>query len=475
MKKEIKKYISLGLVGVLGVLAFPVADHNQITAAVGTPTYLAEPTASKLWENELYIGAWCEPSTADDEFQAFKDAGFNVMYLANKMNYNTNMMKAYLDKCLEEGLYVVSMVGMNRDKPISMRIADKTVYDLNDYPNFLGVGACDEPLGAPVEANETNGVYKRFDTIYDYLLDEYRFINENYPNAIVYDSVIAQGRYANDFGFGAMEDWSEGVLKYMDAEDRQVSIDHYPYKYDTRANQRYTRTGRFMWALQNARKSIDKYQSKINYFYYQQEWDAGIREIVSTQEILYMLYSSMAYGFNSFVAFKYEPYWNIGVNQQTFIKSPYGQKTEFWYYNQQAINEIKKFDHIYLQFTEKNGGAWQGAMFFEGTQNTRVEHRANSDEDIAFMQSYAGISTVTATQDTVVGVMKDKDGRDGFMFTNQSDSLDRLQDTVTATFPGKTRAIVVEKGEWKEVTLTNNALSMNIAPGGGIFVIPLNG
>ena len=291
---------------------------------------------------------------------------------------------------------------------------------------------------------------------------------------MVFDSVIAQGRYENDFGYGAMEDWSEKVLKYMAPEDRQVSIDHYPYRYDTRSNQRYTRSGRFLWALQNARKSIDKYQSKINYYYYQQEWDAAIRESVSSQELTYMLYSAMAYGFNSFVAYKYEPYWNIALNQQTFMKSPYGQKTEFWYYNQQAMDEIKKFDHIYLQFTEKNGGDWQGVMFFEGTQNTRVDHRANSDEDIEFMQSYAGMSAVTATQDTAVGVMKDKEGRDGYMFTNQSDSLDRLCDKVTATFPGKTRAIVIEKGEWKEVTLSANTLEMNIVPGGGIFVIPLD-
>ena len=70
--------------------------------------------------------------------------------------------------------------------------------------------------------------------------------------------------------------------------------------------------------------------------------------------------------------------------------------------------------------------------------------------------------------------MKDKEGRDGYMFTNQSDSLDRLSDKVTATFPGKTRAIVIEKGEWKEIALNANVLEMNIVPGGGIFVIPLD-
>ncbi len=474
MKRKTLKNISLTLVGALSILTFPTILNREANAVISDPDYLVEPTQRKLWENEFYIGAWCEPSTADEEFQDYKDAGFNVMYLANKMKYNENTMKAYLDKCLENDLYVVSMVGMNRDKPISMRVADKSVYDLNDYPNFLGVGAVDEPLGAPVQKNEKNGVYKDFDSIYDYLLDEYQFINENYPNAVVFDSVIAQGRYEQDFGYGAMTDYAEKVLQHMDTEDKQVSIDHYPYRYDTRSNERYTRSDRFFWALQNARKSIDKYQSKINYYYYQQEWDSAIRESISSQELTYMLYSSMTYGFNAFVAYKYEPYWNIGINQQTFMKSPYGQKTEFWYYNQQALNEIKKFDHIYLQFTEKNGGAWQGVMFFEGTQNTRVDHRANGDVDVTFMQSYAGLSNVTASQDTVVGVMKDKDGRDGYMFTNQSDSLDRLTDNVKATFSGKTRAIVVEKGEWREVALTDNALEMNIVPGGGIFVIPLS-
>jgi len=474
MKKKTLKWLSLGLTGVLCGVTLPKTASYEGNAVIGDPDYLEEPTESKLWENEFFIGAWCEPSTADDEFQAYKEAGYNVMYLANKMTYNSNTMKAYLDKCLENDLYVVSMCGMNRNAPVSMRSADKNVYDLNDYPNFLGVGAVDEPLGAPVAKNEKNGVYKDFDSIYDYLLDEYKFINENYPNAVAFDSVIANGRYEGDFGYGAMNDWAEKVLKYMDPEDRQVSFDYYPYKVQSKTRERYTASDRFLWRMQLARQAIDKYNSQINYYYYQQEWDSLLREQVSTQEVLYCLYSAMAYGFNSFVAFKYEPYWNIATNEQTFIKSPYGQKTEFWYYNKQAFNEIKKFDHIYLQFTEKNGGDWQGVIFFEGTENTRTANRANADAEVVFMNSYAGITNVSATQDTVVGVMKDKDGRDGYMFTNQSDSLDRLSDKVKATFPGKTRAIVVEKGEWKEVSLNANTLEMNIVPGGGIFVIPLD-
>ena len=124
------------------------------------------------------------------------------------------------------------------------------------------------------------------------------------------------------------------------------------------------------------------------------------------------------------------------------MNSAWGE-TELNYYNQVALNEIKNFDYIYLNFADD----WQGVMKVPGSEYTDGAMGNFSYLTGEYvLDSYAGISAVSATQDTIIGVMKDKEGRDGYMLSNQSFTLDRRTDTVSVTFANATHALVVEKG-----------------------------
>ena len=82
------------------------------------------------------------------------------------------------------------------------------------------------------------------------------------------------------------------------------------------------------------------------------------------------------------------------------------------------------------------------------------------------------ISSYSATNDAIIGCLKDLNGYDGFMLVNSTDPSDKKTATVSVTFNDATRAKVYIDGVENDVELTNGAYSAELAPGQGIFVIP---
>lgn len=436
------------------------------------PVY-AEPTGTlktDLFDTELFLGAWCEPKPTDGEIEKYKNCGFNVMYVANAFQYNTSGLKHVLQKADEHDLEVMLMIGGNRTSPTSVRM--QNTFDLNAFGNLYGVCVCDEPLGNAdpkpedqVPATDRTGNLSH-NTIYDYILNESEYILGLYPDAMC-ETVLSIGMAEGEFGYGALEAYRDAVLSQLPQKARVTSQDVYPYW--MQSGQPSMRFGRYIKKLLMQRELSDAYDVEKRLFYLQMEWDPYYREIVSAQEMTYQLYTAMSFGINGFVGYKYSAYWNQFSALEVNLKSYYGD-TEFMWYTEQALNEVKKIDHIYLQFADD----WQGIMFFEGSANTMTTDRANDHlEEGDALASYAGLKSLTATQDTLVGIMKDGDGRDGYMITNQSCSLDRLTDRVRVEFHNASRAMLLDRGEVRTVDLNGGVLEADIAPGQGLFVIPL--
>jgi hypothetical protein len=76
-------------------------------------------------------------------------------------------------------------------------------------------------------------------------------------------------------------------------------------------------------------------------------------------------------------------------------------------------------------------------------------------------------------QDTLTGVFKDSEGRDGFMIVNYTEPSAGLQNKVDLQFENCTRAIVVKKGIQEVVDCKDGALTFTMDAGEGYFVIPL--
>ncbi len=478
MKRNFKntaKVLSLGL-------AFALCCSGAIRSSGGiTATRAADGVApvyedgTELFKKELYLGAWCEPYISDENFENFKDYGFNVMYINNAVEYRSLRLPAYLKACEKHGLKAVLSGGMNRRTPISLRYLKENI---SNYPAFYGVMIIDEPLGdgSPngvdeVPASEYTGGLSH-NTIYDYIYNEYEYINETYPGKMA-ETVVTFSPYSSGFGHGANTAYVEKVLAKTPQEDRVLSWDIYPYGVDGDGSQSSFSSS--LYKLYYWAEAAKDYNVPKRLHYYQQLWSYEIRESLSVDEFLYQFYMAMCFGANGFVAYKYGTYWQDYAYPRQFTMNTAWGATEVCYYNKIALEEIKKFDHIYLDFADQ----WQGVMFLNGSE-VHDENMGYSSMNLYYperkyelsLENIPGISAASATRDTIVGCYKDKSGRDGYMFTNNTLTLNRVTDDLSVTFPGKTRAMVVEKGEVKDVELTNNTYSTVIPSGGGVFVIP---
>jgi hypothetical protein len=90
------------------------------------------------------------------------------------------------------------------------------------------------------------------------------------------------------------------------------------------------------------------------------------------------------------------------------------------------------------------------------------------------MTSHPRIEKYTAEQDTLIGVFKDKAGKeDGFMVVNFTDPAKNLSNKIEITFKDTNYAAVVVDGELTTIKLNNGVLKLNLDSGDGAFVIPL--
>ena len=84
------------------------------------------------------------------------------------------------------------------------------------------------------------------------------------------------------------------------------------------------------------------------------------------------------------------------------------------------------------------------------------------------------MSSVTSTQDVVIGHFEDENGYDGVMITNLTIPTNATAASVTVTFNSEYKAVkVYQNGEERIVFLNNGVLTLDVASAEGVFIIPV--
>jgi Tfp pilus assembly protein FimT len=172
----------------------------------------------------------------------------------------------------------------------------------------------------------------------------------------------------------------------------------------------------------------------------------------------------MAYGVKGY---KYFSYWTLdhdSAPNTAAMVSKKGEKTDIYYAAQKVNHEVLAFDHVYLNYD------WQGTMCVlgEGNKKNKCFSMLNNP-----LQSHERILAVKASQDTVIGTFKDKQGNDAFMVVNFSDPGYALSDTVELDLKGASKAVCYQNGKRTVVEAKKGKLVLELTPGNGVFVIPL--
>lgn len=198
------------------------------------------------------------------------------------------------------------------------------------------------------------------------------------------------------------------------------------------------------------------------------------RTIETKADVGFQVYTALAYGMKSINYYTYWTHWTESaraIDSSAMVNYPATSDGEpvktNAYYAVKAINqEIKKFDHVFLEFD------WQGTMALAPAHATMSEVLQGALKDGSNYE--AKNMDATATEETIVGCMKDANGNDGYMIVNATEPSAGRTSKVTLRFKGAKKAVAYIEGTETTVTLQDGIYTLEVGAGEGVFIIPFS-
>lgn len=188
------------------------------------------------------------------------------------------------------------------------------------------------------------------------------------------------------------------------------------------------------------------------------------------EDITFQVYTALAYGMKYINYYTYWEHWSQSdaesyYSSMVMYPEKNGEapiKTDAYYAVKAANEEIKKFDHVFMKFD------WEGTTVLTGKNKTLT-----TALKLAGNYQSPRIASAEATDDTIIGCMKDEKGYDGYMIVNATDPGQKCSDKVTVEFKEASKAIAYINGEEQTITPKNGKFTFELEPGAGVFVIPI--
>lgn len=474
----------------------------------GTPTYTTKRTFEKMAYVCPAVGEWNEEHTeftpygtwtAEGEFvpndqlkasmQQFKDAGFTLINTEDVGSYEE---VAVLDSEANEPLRVYLKVAEQYD--LGVLVFDVEIYrrlrDLTLEDTYGTGKTWQENLGNRI--TELKGYSKAFkgfmmwDELTIQCLDIYTeitgYIREHHPDLMLRTSYMPvakenltgsnKGLFTSNASLTTEEEIYKDYINSFAPITNHFSYNLYPLTYKQR---RYTGKNQEYYVIDDWYRNLSYISdvAKAN----QYSFDSGITV---------QAYKSSSSYDTIWETYKYAPEEETDIGFQVYTAMAYGMK------------EINYFD--YLQ-NQKDSTVLSGMVNSDGTPNAvytavqtvnrQIDKFANVYQSFSWRDTQdieAGKSATQFETDngrlsaasvtgarTLIGHMVDTDGFDGYMIANAEGPRTTTAATVSLTFKDATRVIVYDfAGGTREIKETNNgALTVSVAVGNGMLVIPL--
>lgn len=435
----------------------------------------------------VVLDSWVGPHMTDEAYREYAECGYNRVHFNNTsvhvLGGSSESDYRYLGEKLDthftlaekygiDVILAMNAINMNETSPTPFEWVDKTYHDTlqkwKDSDTFCGYMPNDEPTFALslVGQNESR-LQRDYEKITDYILDEYIYFKHNYPGkkfevVLLGDMNRGETMAYQKAGLETYEEYLgyyyDNVMQYMPYEDRVWSMDRYPFSIKNDGESYYIRDG-FISSLEDLGYMAEATHGE-KWTYMQNHTN-----VLNKESVLYQYYTAMAYGYTNFVTYCYRDAWSSGGCSIDDL----GRKTDNYYYYQAAHKEIKSFENVYMQFVDD----WKGVLVCNGSESTIDESDKPWATATKLLSSYEGIRNFTATQDALIGIMRDGNGYDGYMLSNQVYPFGNTENTVSVTFADAEAALVYTKGQpVQTVPLDNGTLTVTLSSGGGAFVIP---
>ena len=285
-----------------------------------------------------------------------------------------------------------------------------------------------------------------------------------------------------------LEYFYDKVLSKLTTGEKWLSVDRYPLTYDKNGNP--CLDSGWLADVQAVAKVAKKHGGiKTNFFIQTMPYGikedgsslgavAGSRDRVPTlNDIRLQEAALMAFGFDGISMFCYATPAAVGEfsDEQLAMIDREGNKTAIYESVKQVTEELKRYAYVFLQFD------YQGTFTNDKEKTTTTSTVFNSTNNESFknldrikISATASLKKVYSSQDTLFGYFKDEEQNDGFFVVNYNDTSKNLANNVKLTFDISkyNAAVCYIRGEQKIIQLNNGELSLDLAVGEGVFVIP---
>ena len=399
---------------------------------------------------EMWIGGWDVPRNTYEDYKLAKDMGLTHMFIDQFMaQKGTPAYYQQLIYCGQVGLKAIVGMDTNLDNPHNVQT---DMFDYSIYPAVDMINLWDEvPIKQFPDVLERvramNELYKRKNMTLYVNLDPYNCTEQN---------AYGEGQHNTEYYMQTdkyLQPYCDTVLKEIQGR-KILSTSIYPLRKDGVYN---IWLDRLSWYAYYAKQENAEVHTFIQAFDSETE-----RPITRKEELSYQIYTDMAFGIKGYSYFTYRKSLVDGIGGGCVDQN--GNPTSMYYWAKEINEAVAKMDEVYLSYK------WDGVLPLRGTVRSELEHCLNKVYNP--LTSLACASGVTATGDTLVGQFVNDSGKTGLFVTNFTDPLDNFTDQVTFTFHGAGNAVVYRNGDATTQPVYNNQLTISLAPGEGVFVIP---
>lgn len=411
-------------------------------------------------QSRIHIGAWVSPKPAQTEgdedfctveqYKLLKDSGIRAAYAI----YERSAVDIDGKNANERALQCAEKAGVQfyvwdtkvKDLMLSGDEAATKEYlkKYTKFKSFKGILMKDEP-------NKEDLVWcKQILDVWDmYLPDKECFMNLFPVHVAREDCKLCDG-----------ETFEKDYLDvFMQMDVKRLSYDLYPLMYDDDGNPTLHKD--YLYNLELCAEAAKKKGVPLWTFIQSMSYSRWHRR-PDEAALRWQIMSSFAYGVKGIQHFCYWPPTEDALLTVTdAFLTPQGKPTDIYYNAQKIHKEIATFEKEFVTYD------YEGVIPITGTQSKENAFYKTLKNP---MQFHALVGSVAATQDTLVGVLKNEKGKNAFFLANFADPCLQLDDEITLKLNGITKIAVTQNGKKRSVQNQDGEFRFKLGAGDGAFI-----
>ena len=195
--------------------------------------------------------------------------------------------------------------------------------------------------------------------------------------------------------------------------------------------------------------------------------DGSHRPITLADELRFQIYTNLVYGASEIIYYGYTCH-NSEQSTVGLVNMYTKEKSDAYYFAKEVNNEVLTFGASYRHFNYQ-GTIAKDVGKFSWNKDARMKKLQYA------LSSHNGISSYDVNRNTLIGCFEDLGGQDAYVVMYYADpKTTNNTDIVTLKFNGYNTIVVYQNSEKHVYRLTDNSYTINLKPGCGAFVIPLN-